>query len=232
MPVPALVDEDIQQAAIARFQQQSTERQRAVTALPAGTAGAPSASGASGASGAPRLPREAREDALLAGGYVRCAYCGHSMAVQRVKNVRNGQSDYFCTHVKARGWTGNACCRVASNNVAVKKLDTLVWNQLLAGLKEPAVLEALLTEASTTVSTMEAQTGRLAETVGTRLARLESDMAALVQQSLDPNLNAVVRSYLTERMIAWGDDIAQAKDSLAAELELLARHEGVQERTA
>jgi len=122
MPVPALVDEDIQQAAIARFQQYSTVR------APAST------DGTGGTAGAPLVPREAREDAVLASGYVRCAYCGHSMAVQRVKNSRNGQPDYFCTHVPARGWTGNASCRVASNNIAVKKLDTLVWNQLLTGL--------------------------------------------------------------------------------------------------
>jgi len=107
-----------------------------------------------------------------------------------------------------------------------------VWNQLLAGLKEPAVLEALLTEASATVSTMEAQTGRLAETVETRLARLESDMAALVQQTRDPNLNAVARSYLTERMNVLGDDIAQAKDSLAEEQERLSNQQRVQERIA
>jgi len=153
-----------------------------------------------------------------------------SMAVQRVKNVRNGQSDYFCTHVKARGWTGNACCPVASNNIAVKKLDTLVWNQLLAGLKEPAALEALLTEASTTVSTMEAKTGRLADSAETRLRRLETDMAALVEQTLDPNLNAVARSYLTERMNALGDDITQAKAHLAEEQERLANQQAVQER--
>ncbi|HEX5159029.1 MAG TPA: hypothetical protein VFW17_17605, partial [Ktedonobacterales bacterium] len=85
---------------------------------------------------------------------------------------------------------------------------------------------------STTVSTMEAKTGRLADSAQTRLQRLETDMAALVQQTLDPNLKAVARSYLTERMNTLGDDIAQAKDSLAEEQERLANQQRVQERIA
>lgn len=144
------------------------------------------------------------------------------MAVQRVKNVRHGQADYFCTYVPARGWTGSATCPVASNTVAVKKLDTLVWNQLLEGLKHPDMLEALLTEASLHVGEMAERTGRIAETVNARLARLESEMAALVQQTLDPHLNTLARSYLTERMNSLGDDIANAQASLAEEQQRLA----------
>lgn len=203
MRVPAIVDEATQEAAIARFQKQSRERQ------------------------------PGREDALLAGGYVRCAYCKHPMAVQRVKApTRNGQNDYFCTHVPSRTWQSNGGCSVVSNHVAVSKLDTLVWNQLVAGLKSPDVLVALLTRASLHLVAVEENTGRVAQTTSARLAKLEQDFTALVQQTLDPHLNATARAILTEHMNQLGEQIDEAKAHLAEERKALANQRQVQKRIA
>ncbi len=190
-------------AAVARFQQQSREHQ------------------------------PGREDALLAGGYVRCGFCGHPMAVRRVEALtHNGQSDCFCTHVPARAWASAGGCPVKSNHVAVAKLDRLVWQHLLAGLKHPDVLAAFLTEASKTVGETEAQTGRIAETTQARLTRLEQEMAALVQQTLDPNLHAVARGYLTERLNSLGDELAEAKAHPAEKEARLVNQQQVEARIA
>jgi hypothetical protein len=188
VPVPAIVSEEVHKAAQARF----LSAKRAAE------------------------PRDLKHQDALFSGYVRCAYCRHPMAVRRVgKNPH--RNTYFCTHGPLHAWTVKADCPVGSNQIRVDELDQQVWETLVAGLKTPGVLLAIIERAHAVVNEQERLARRTLDMLRAERAEAEAEMAALVVQSKEPDLHPAGRRALNAEMTRVGERIDRLDAFIAAE---------------
>jgi Recombinase zinc beta ribbon domain len=137
-------------------------------------------------------PRGDAQDALLRAGHVFCGYCKNPMAVRRSK-ANPSQTEYFCSHTKQTAWTVKPDCPVPSNQMYVARLDAAVWVRITEALKKPEVLVALLTRAHEVVGLQTDRIVNLRDGAQRDLDTARAEMAALVEQSTQPNIHPAAR---------------------------------------
>ena len=114
----------------------------------------------------------------------------------------------------------------------VARLDASVWARITEALKKPEVLVALLTRAHEVVGLQSDRIVNLRDGAQRDLDTVRAEMAALVEQSTQPNIHPAARKALSEKMTEVGNRIEQYEDSVREARQDAATQQAYLERVA
>jgi site-specific DNA recombinase len=159
------------------------------------------------------------EATLLRGGFVRCGYCGDSMAALHARPKRRQAAFYRC----ARGMKYPRDC--TQHGISATVLDPAIWAKIEQILLRPEIIAGELARMENQSPATDAEE---LERVDRALATIERQQRNLVDQLAEQG--QVVAALITQKLASLDDQRKSLEDSRVTLLTRKANQEAAQSR--